>query len=434
MVQSGSKAAPIIYYNGYKLGNRDYTLKSKSGNLKFSDADDVSNRKLTIEGKGNFSGSIKDADVTVLSKQEMKERTINVSLGKNIALTYNGKPQTLTEGTQLIVMAAGKTLSANYIVSYTSNKNAGTAKVTVSGINGYTGTATKTFKIAPDTKSSMTPSIAAGDILYDISGAKPTVTVRAARDGVTRALEEGVDYKVSYSGNKAVTKNAKYNVTFIGNYKGQKKITKTFEIKPAEFSEKTVSLKASDLVYGKPGKYLSEPYVSIGGVLLAKKDYTVKYYIGTTDITTNSKYALTGDSASVSIVLKGKGNYAGNEVRFENCYTIRKAPDNAIDLSKIKVTMKGNIKKGIPTQQYTGLAIEPEYDIYVKVGNEWKKASDAGLAEGTDYEVTFINNVNKGNAVILVTSKSTSSKAIKGKAVKFKIGARGFSALKQVIR
>ena len=431
LVQSGSKVSPVICYRGYKLANKDFTVTSKTGNLKFTDADAAENRKVTITGKGNFSGCIKDAPVTVLSKKDLADKTIKVTLGKNISLIYNGKPQVLKEGTQLKVMAGEKSLSENYIVSYTDNINAGTAKVTVTGVNGYTGSVTKSFKIAPDKNTSTVTAQAPAKTAYDVNGAKPKVNVSTVRDGVKVMLAEGVDYTVTYSSNKKVTgkTKAKYTVKFMGNYKGRKNMTGTFEIEPAAFN---ADVKAVNLYYTKPGKYMSAPYVSIGGVLLTKKDYTVKYYVGGTDITDKS-YTLSGDAASVKVVVTGKGNYKADAVTVESCYTIRKAPENAIDLTQVRVVSKGTTKS-IPAQQYTGMPIVPEFDILVKIGNEWKNISETGLIKDTDYEVIILNNVNKGNATILINAKGSSNKAAGSKALKFKISQKKLTGAGQMLR
>ncbi len=434
ILTSGSKAAPVIYYRGYKLASKDFELKSKTGNIKFTDADLETDRKLSIYGKGNFSGCIFEAPVTIVSKDDMKTKTINVSLS-GVNCVYNGKPQKLTEG-QLVVRDGNKNILAadKYEVVYTDNINAGTAKVTVSGKNGYTGTAMKTFKISSDKNiSNMAATPIIGNVYFSPEGLGPELNVTATRDGVTKTLKEGKDYKVSYSNNKKVTDKAKYTVSFMGNYQGQKSICGTYAIKAAAFDISHLKVCASDLIYKNPGKYLSVPYVMYDGVLLNKNDYTVIYKVGSKDIT-NAKYTLTGASASVDVILKGKGNYADTDVKITGCYSIRTEPAGAIDLSKAKITMKNNINKKIPDQEYTGKELTPEFDIYVKSGNTWKKAEDASLVLGTDYKVTYINNKEKGNATILVDAISTSTRCFKNKTEKFKINPRNLVGLRQLLK
>lgn len=441
VVKSGAKVAPVLYYNGKKLASKDYKLTSKTGSLKITDADDVSNLYLTITGKGNYSGTIKEAKINRLTKQEIAAGTIKVSLNpsKNLSLTYNGKDQTLkTE--QLIVKSADgtKTLTpgTDYDVVYTNNRNVGTAKVTVSGRmdKGYTGSVVKTFKITPDKNTSTITVTGDEEVTYVKGGAKPAVTVTATCGGVDKILTEGKDYKITYKGNTKVNPTASYTVAFIGNYKGQAAVTRPLKVNPAPFDVTHVSVKASDMIYGKPGKYLSKLYVTYDGVLLTNREYDAAYKIGETDITKVSKYTLTDDSAKVTVILKGKGNYAKEEITVADCYSIKHNTAEAIDLSKARITMKGNPKKGIPAQSYTGYEIRPEFDIYIKVGSTWVTAEAAGLTLGMDYEYTYMNNTAKGTATILVKAIDGSTKAVKSKTATFKIGQRTLANLFQLFR
>ena len=111
----------------------DYTV-SYSNNIK------VGTAKVTITGKGNYTGTISK---TYSIKNDFKKATVSgistkAFTGKNITqsitVKYNGK--TLKNGT-------------DYTVSYSSNKNIGTATVKIAGKGSYTGTITKTFKINP---------------------------------------------------------------------------------------------------------------------------------------------------------------------------------------------------------------------------------------------------------------------------------------------
>ena len=128
------KPGVTVKINGKTLKNgTDYTV-SYSNNTK------VGTAKVTITGKGNYTGSVSK---TYSIKNNFKKATISgISIksytGKNITqsftVKYNGK--TLKKGT-------------DYTVSYSSNKNIGTATVKVTGKGSYAGTITKTFKINP---------------------------------------------------------------------------------------------------------------------------------------------------------------------------------------------------------------------------------------------------------------------------------------------
>ena len=128
------KPGVTVKLNGKTLKNgTDYTV-SYSNNTK------VGTAKVTITGKGNYTGSVSK---TFKIKNNFKKATVSgistkAFTGKNITqsitVKYNGK--TLKNGT-------------DYTVSYSSNKNIGTATVKITGKGSYTGTITKTFKINP---------------------------------------------------------------------------------------------------------------------------------------------------------------------------------------------------------------------------------------------------------------------------------------------
>ena len=128
------KPGVTVKLNGKTLKNgTDYSV-TYSNNTK------VGTAKVTITGKGNYTGSVSK---TYSIKNNFKKATVSgistkVFTGKNITqsitVKYNGK--TLKNGT-------------DYTVSYSNNKNIGTATVKITGKGSYTGTITKTFKINP---------------------------------------------------------------------------------------------------------------------------------------------------------------------------------------------------------------------------------------------------------------------------------------------
>ena len=128
------KPGVTVKLNGKTLKNgTDYTV-SYSNNTK------VGTATVKITGKGNYTGSVSK---TFKIKNNFKKATVSgistkAFTGKNITqsitVKYNGK--TLKNGT-------------DYTVSYSSNKNIGTATVKIAGKCSYTGTITKTFKINP---------------------------------------------------------------------------------------------------------------------------------------------------------------------------------------------------------------------------------------------------------------------------------------------
>ena len=128
------KPGVMVKLNGKTLKNgTDYTV-SYSNNTK------VGTAKVTITGKGNYTGSVSK---TYSIKNNFKKATISGISNKS----YTGKNITQS----ITVKYNGKTLKkgTDYTVSYSSNKNIGTATVKITGKGSFTGTITKTFKINP---------------------------------------------------------------------------------------------------------------------------------------------------------------------------------------------------------------------------------------------------------------------------------------------
>ena len=128
------KPGVTVKLNGKTLKNgTDYTV-SYSNNTK------VGTAKVTITGKGNYTGSVSK---TYSIKNNFKKATISGISNKS----YTGKNITQS----ITVKYNGKTLKkgTDYTVSYSSNKNIGTATVKITGKGSFTGTITKTFKINP---------------------------------------------------------------------------------------------------------------------------------------------------------------------------------------------------------------------------------------------------------------------------------------------
>ena len=128
------KPGVTVKLNGKTLKNgTDYSV-TYSNNTK------VGTAKVTIKGKGNYSGSVSK---TYSIKNNFKKATVSgistkAFTGKNITqsitVKYNGK--TLKNGT-------------DYTVSYSNNKKVGKATVKITGKGKYGGVITKAFKINP---------------------------------------------------------------------------------------------------------------------------------------------------------------------------------------------------------------------------------------------------------------------------------------------
>ena len=154
--------------------------------------------------------------------------------------------------------------------------------------------------------------------------------------------------------------------------------------------------------YTKKGKYYTKVLVSAGNTLLKeKKDYTVGYF---TDAACTAplpaKYELTGDSATLYAKVTGKGDYAAQDkivsYKLYKLTAVRK-----IDLGKARI-IDSSTGKAFKPQDYTGKPVTPAIRV----------------------QVNYLNNVNKGKAVILVNASGSETSGSNTAA--FKIGTRSF--------
>lgn len=333
----------------------------------------------------------------------------------------------------------------DYTVSYSNNLKAGTATVSFTGINGYIGTVKKTFKITAfklaneperidvvllkdneegsasgseeDSRGGASGSeegSALDSVEYSKGGAKPAVRVTFKNaDGTVRILEEKTDYTVAYSNNTAVNdgSNAKklptVKVTLKGNCSGT--VSRNFAITPKDISKTEMS--APDKVYSpKGGAYKSAITIkdTDGKPLTAKKDYdaAIEYSVvrnGEKVILDAKSVVDAGEIVTVTVNATEGGNYSGTK----SCsYRVTAA---AISTAKISVD----------NQTFTGRAIVlTSNDIVAKKGNET-------LEYGTDYIIvpgSYSNNINKGNATVLIQGIGNYGGTVK---VKFTIKAKG---------
>lgn len=147
---------------------------------------------------------------------------------------YDGTPKTPA----VSVYYNGILLSENvdYSLTYSDFVIAGTAKVTVTGINSYTGSVTKEYTIKPITLNSKNLSVTFDktSLIYNGSAVHPVMYV--SFNG--QPLIQDVDYKVSYSKNDAPGR-ATVKITGIGNFAGS--VSKTFIILPQKVNSVSIA-------------------------------------------------------------------------------------------------------------------------------------------------------------------------------------------------
>ena len=247
----------------------------------------------------------------------------------------------------------------DYTVSYSNNKNVGTATISITGIGDYTGTITKNFKIVARGISDTTiGSIPNQTYTGNSISALPVITYNGA------TLTKGTDYTLTYSNNVNVG-TATVTIKGQGNFKGT--TSKTFSISARAMSDTSVANVSSQTYTGNSISPL--PTITYNNKTLKKDtDYTLSY--------SNNINA-----GTATITITGKGNFTGT--------TSKTFSISARAMSDTSVVNVGS-------QTYTGNSILPLPTITY---------NNKTLKKDTDYTLSYSDNINAGTATITITGK-----------------------------
>lgn len=310
----------------------------------------------------------------------------------------------------------------DYIVTYSKNVNVGTATVVYRGINGFSGTIKKTYKITGyDIKADKDEKILLeyeNEVPYSKGGAKPNIITLKYGD---EELIEGADYKLEYKNNTAINdgSNSKKlpTMTIVGKGRFKGKIVVTdWVIVSKELSADGVTIEVNDIGYSekkngwKSGVTVTD---SDGKVLKLGKDYSANYTYANSVTTNNGMNRAAGDAVeandivpvntliNVEVIAKST-NYCGTVC---SSYEVKEKSITSASYT-------------IDTQEFTGKELRPdETAIHIKVDG-------VELVFGTDYEIdedSYKNNIKKGSGY--VTVKGIGNYAGK-KTLKFTIKAK----------
>ena len=383
-------------------------------------------------------------NVSVVYNGEEQEPRVRVSLQKKVK-DENGK--TVTQTTYLREYDEYAQYG-DYKVSYLKNVDAGTATVVITGVNGYTGTVKKTFKItqadlaAEGTEAKIAAGGDAADsaikVAFVKNGAKPAVVVTAKlANGNTVTLKEGKDYTITYANNKAVSEGknlAEKKLPLItvkgkGNFKGSIKQTFTITNKSLADAVNPITVTVNDVPANKnKGKFVNKPVVTdADGVKLKEKtDYTLTYSLlmanGEETKLDVKKDVVNEPGSTVRITITGAGNYQGEGSVLTADYRITE-----FDFTKVTVKV---VPKTLPYTTKPVTLTEEDLILTMKVGTgkqavveELKLITDGDDTKDGYKIIGYKNNVNKGTAQVTLQG---CGKYGGTKTVKFYIGTRPF--------
>ena len=363
-IYDGKEKKPeITVKNGDKvlIAGTDYTV-SYSNNM------EVGSAKAVITGKGNYTGSVTKTFEIIKANTGAENISKKRIRFKTAATSILGYAQGKEIKPEIVVESGLDELQENvdYTVSYSNNINVGTATITVTGIGKYTGTLTKDFTIRPTTLYFHNTKLSQRVFSYDGTPKKPTLSLKIGTE-----LVEGRDYTATYTDNVNV---GVVTVIYqgIGNYTGT--LRDTFQIIATGFARAKIKLSKTSFEYDGKEK---RPTVSVlwnTGLLQENIDYKVSYSnninVGTATVT-----------------VTGMGEFSGTLTEH---FQIVPGKISQKDISGYTVGIGGD------TFTYTGSEIKPK----VQVSSETET-----LKEGTDYTVSYKNNIEVGTATAVVKGK-----------------------------
>ena len=407
----------VIYEYDNETGKA--TAQSKKQAAKVSDEGTY---RVTLEGLGSYNGT-RIVELKVVGEANMLSKA---TIRKIPNKTYTGnKIELSTEGATPDLVVIGKdgtTLEydTHYVVTYTNNIKAGTAKVTITAKrgSGYAGTKTATFKIvkraiadgtaANEGNGVITYEFPETDAMYYDAEAQaycypytgynwtPEFKVYSSNGGTKKTLMKGIDYTITYKNNQKPNdclgegKYASITITGKGSYSGKVTFKDVFQVKDVTLDDYAVTV--NPVTYsGKAEKpAVTFVYTKTGTTLNVKAGtaYTAKYLRNKGIASLISKLAGKEDESSAPCVqIKEKGLRAykldggkyvtcpANEKKQQDIYfTITTAQITAANVADIKV------------QTYNGKPSTPKVTV---------KVNGKSLKQGTDYLVTYRNNTGR---------------------------------------
>lgn len=332
--------------------------------------------------KGNYETA---AQTVTITKPDRSHTGLWVS-GLRQSIPYTGSAVT-QENIKVYHNSTLLQEKKEYTISYKNNKNAGTAKLIVTGKGNYTGKVPQEFTIEHiDLGAEAQNHISAAVATAAATGKrlKPVVTV--TWNG--KKLKEKKDYTLSYDANITSASADGYDVTIngVGNYSGS--IVRKFRVVP-----KGTKLLNSAKVSGLAKSY---PYRNIGdsagdAVPDGLEDDLTKLSVkvGKTTLTQGTDYTVRMENigavgtAAIIIEPAAGSSYAG-EKRVPVLIT-------GTDLKKCSIT---GLEGAYP---YTGAPVTPEIAVFTgKNGSGTQISADA-------YTIRYANNTKPGKATVTVT-------------------------------
>lgn len=218
----------VLSDNGTQL------TKGVDYDLAYENNVNVGKATVNITFKGNYEGT-RSVNFNIIAKALSNDL---IDISETPAQTYTGSAITPTPTIKFGDVTLVK--DKDYTLSYTDNVNAGKAKINISFIGNYSGTASTTFDIIADVLNQEKVSIS--EIAKQTYTGKEITPAPTIKYGDVTLVKDK-DYTLTYADNVNVG-TAKVSIAFIGNYSGT--ASTSFEITARVVAEddKTIIIQA----------------------------------------------------------------------------------------------------------------------------------------------------------------------------------------------
>ena len=331
---------------------------------------------LRVDGKGNYSGTVKKAyKITAPLDASKVTRT-------PVSFVYDGTAHTPTvtvKDSNDNVLTAG----VDYKVTVESSSHATVSAIAVAsyfvkvdGMGLYSGTVRKAFTIKAQALDAAKVTCSSTTLPYTGSVQQPTVTVKNAAG---QTLTKGTDYTVSYSAESSAPGSYTLTVTGKGNYSGS--VKKDYTISGGKIEASRVTRTPVTLVYDMTAQ---RPAVTVkdanDNLLTEGVDYRVVVEDSGLNIVTGNVLV----PGSYYVRVTGIGGFTGS---VRKAFTVKAqtiSADNVI-LSSVNLA-------------YTGSVQQPSVTV--------KDSAGRALLKDTDYTLSYASqSVSPGSYSLTVTGK-----------------------------
>ena len=319
-----------------------------------------------VEGNPNaFTFVMKRANAEIsVSYRKLLTHT-DISFEDIAAVTYTG--QALTPAVTVKDGSTVLTKDTDFSVSYESNENVGTGKATIVGIGLYSGQVVKNFTI---NKADITPTAptALENLTYNTQ-AQTLISAGSAEGGEMQYSLDGQTYaKELPQGTNAGSYTVFYKVVGDDNHNDVAPAFINVAIYKAALTN--VLLQQTNLVYNQQEQSPVITSVKAGELTVPTTAYTISGNKATT-------------VGNYEVVIEPKDDAQNYDGRATAQWSIIAADAQIF-----------TINLGSTSLVYDGTELKPTVTV---------KDGSTVLVEGTDYTLTYANNVNVGTATVTAT-------------------------------